>query len=305
MRAFLGNVLVISVAFLLAQNASRGEVFSTLVEEQDAWLHPVWQPIKACDGWAQKVLDAFLAQSAARLPFPPARKIMIIGSVGDDPLAELTEKRARLLSGGSLTILDPEEERVPHRLKIVVREVGDDDSGVGFAVVRKNTLEETAVSEAVDALDDLRYGFIYTPLGNPLTSYERPPPEHELNFDSLWFCYPFSQLSDEEKTHWRMIHERRRRQLIASRAIVTRECGTKMPTWASECPAFIVEPAFWYFDPDSRVWKMELAWWQFSLNTVKENATARRNMAEFVFEDYKCLKNLNRPPSYGSTMLFR
>ncbi len=189
MRAFFfGSVLIASVAFLPAQRASGAEHIRMMMREEARkakeatetfhfWflprpgaptIHPIWRPNKLDDDWGQGILDIFLTQSAARSPFAPSPRVMIVGFADDDSVEDLAKERPRIMSGGSLTMPDREENRVLKKLKILVRGMPDKTPDVDVAGLQKNVCMNDASRAATAALDDLRYGFICTPIGDPL-----------------------------------------------------------------------------------------------------------------------------------------
>jgi hypothetical protein len=79
--------------------------------------------------------------------------------------------------------------------------------------------------------------------------------------------------------------------LRESRSIVVRKRDAKTPTWDGCEPAIIVEPAIWYFDPDTPTERMGFMWWSASVNErvsigiEAQTPRARRNLTDFLVED--------------------
>ena len=191
---------------------------------------------------------------------------------------------------------DREENRVLKKLKILVRGMPDKTPDVDVAGLQKNVCMNDASRAATAVFDDLRYGFICTPIGDPLASYGYVFRGIEFGHGkySDSFC---DSPTEGEEAQCQIIASRRDRQLIESRAIVTRVRDAKMPTWGNGLPASIFQPEIWFFDAYSGCENAVLPIWHFPIVGTAEKAMARRNLAEFLSEEYE-----NRCRSYDCSM---
>lgn len=230
--------------------------------------------------------------------FPgPSTRVVIVGVSFDENSDGLNCSPGNLpRGGGSLTFDEPPAKRMQGRFTACLQEQsGPDDE----------TEAEPSFRDELAPRIDAAFRFLAKVPFHPF--FDMPVDTfHRTCGEGFIGRQVFRMRSILELEKLRRPKSQRERQ--ESRAIVSRKSDARIPTWDGTRPAFVVDPAIWYFDP--RLERQEirlseaLVGGKFSIVALSNVAqpVPRRTYLEYLLTDAP----LEVPPEmYGSVRLFR